>query len=53
MTDIEIAKNVKLNNIRDVAKELNIGDEEIELYGNYKAKISNEVYNKLSSKRKR
>lgn len=51
MTDIEIAKNVKLNNIRDVAKELNIGDEEIELYGNYKAKISNEVYNKLSSKK--
>ena len=51
MTDIEIAKNVKLNNIRDVAKELNIGDEEIELYGNYKAKISNKVYNKLSSKK--
>ncbi len=51
MTDIEIAKNVKLNNIRDVAKELNIGDEEIELYGNYKAKISNEVYNRLSSKK--
>lgn len=51
MTDIEIAKNVKLNNIRDVAKELNIRDEEIELYGNYKAKISNEVYNRLSSKK--
>ncbi len=41
MTDIEIAKKVKLKKIDEIAKQLNIKDEDIELYGKYKAKISN------------
>ena len=41
MTDIEIAKKVKLKKIDEIAKQLNIEDEDIELYGKYKAKISN------------
>ena len=40
MTDIEIAKNTELKKITEVAKDIGIADEDIELYGNYKAKIS-------------
>ena len=40
MTDIEIAKNVELKKITEVAKDIGIADEDIETYGNYKAKIS-------------
>ena len=39
MTDIEIAKSIKMKNISEIAKSLNI-ENDIELYGNYKAKIN-------------
>ncbi len=39
-TDIEIAKESKLKPIVDVAHMLNIEDDNLELYGKYKAKIS-------------
>ena len=42
MTDLEIAKKVKLEKIQQIGKKLNISEENLELYGNYKAKISNE-----------
>ena len=51
MTDIEIAKNVKLEKIEDIAKKLNIDEDDIECYGKYKAKISNEIYKKLENKK--
>jgi len=38
-TDIEIAQAAKLRPIADVAAELGLSDDEIELYGRYKAKI--------------
>ena len=44
MTDIEIARNTKLKKIQDIAKEINISEDELELYGKYKAKISDDVY---------
>ena len=52
MTDIEIAKKFKLKNINEIAKQLDIEDEDIELYGKYKAKISNpeKYYNKSDGK---
>lgn len=50
MTDIEIARNVKLNKIIDVAKKMNINEDDIECYGKYKAKISDSVYEKLIDK---
>ena len=40
MSDIEIAQKAKLKNIKDVAHKLGLSDNEIEQYGNYKAKIS-------------
>ena len=36
MSDIEIARNTKLKNIVEVAKTLDINEEELELYGKYK-----------------
>ena len=51
MTDIEIARSVKLEKIDEIAKEIGIDEEDIELYGKYKAKISNEVYNKNKEKK--
>ena len=53
MTDIEIAKNVKLEKIEDIAKKLNIDEDDIECYGKYKAKISNEIYKKLENKKQK
>lgn len=50
MTDIEIARNTKLDKIVDVAKKIEIDEEDIELYGNYKAKISNNVFENLKQK---
>ena len=47
MTDLEIAKNVKLEKIQDIGKKLNINEDDLELYGNYKAKISNEKIKKI------
>ena len=43
MTDIEIARRTKLYDITKIAKKLNINKKYIELYGNYKAKISLDI----------
>lgn len=40
MTDIEIANSIKMDNIVDIAKKLDITEEELELYGKYKAKLN-------------
>ena len=39
MTDVEIARSIKLKNIIEIAKEANIPEDAIESYGKYKAKI--------------
>ncbi len=51
MTDIEIARKTKLYKITRVAKELEIKRDELELYGDYKAKISNSLYERLKRKK--
>ena len=43
LTDLEIAQSITLRPIRDVAAELGFGDDEIDLYGRYKAKLPLEV----------
>lgn len=40
LSDIEIAANAKMRKIEDVARDLGLSRDEIELYGDYKAKIS-------------
>ncbi len=52
MTDLEIAKNTKLLDIREVAEKLEIDENDLELYGRYKAKISENHYEKLSKRQK-
>ena len=49
MEDIEIARSASLKKITEIAKELNIDEEEIEQYGKYKAKISDEVTKKIEN----
>ena len=51
MSDIEIARKSKLEMINEVAKNVGISDEDLELYGKYKAKISNDVYEKIKGKK--
>ena len=51
MTDIEIARKTKLNKITEVASNIGIKEDELELYGNYKAKISNKAINRLKRKK--
>lgn len=51
MEDIEIARQAKLQNITKVAEKLGIEEEYLEQYGKYKAKISNELYDKLKDKK--
>ena len=48
-TDIQIAQEAKLLPITEVAKTLDISADELELYGKYKAKISDEYIEKISS----
>lgn len=40
LSDIEIAECAKMQDIREIAKKLSLTEDEIELYGKYKAKIS-------------
>jgi formate--tetrahydrofolate ligase len=42
MTDIEIAKNVTLKPITDIAAKLKVEGDSLELYGKYKAKVLTE-----------
>ena len=39
LTDIEIAESCKMRDIREIAKKLGLEEENLELYGKYKAKI--------------
>ena len=50
-TDIQIAQEAKMAHIRDVAALLDITEDDLELYGKYKAKFSDELLAKLESKK--
>lgn len=49
-TDIQIAREAKMLPIKDVASSIGISEEHLELYGKYKAKISNDYINAISDK---
>ena len=51
MTDIEIARNTKLNNITEVADKLGVKENELEQYGKYKAKINEEAFERLKNEK--
>ena len=50
LTDIEIAQQAELKNIKEIASQLNIKEEELEPYGHYKAKLSDSLMERLSDK---
>ena len=43
LTDIEIAQSAKMDHIADVAEKIGISSDELEFYGKYKAKLSDEL----------
>ena len=48
-TDIQIAQEAKMLPIKEVAKQLKIEEDELELYGKYKAKLSEELEEKIKN----
>ena len=46
LTDIEIAQQAQMQPISEIAKGLGIAEEDIEPYGRYKAKLSEQLYTK-------
>lgn len=46
-SDIEIAQNAELHPIVEIAQKLGIEEDELELYGKYKAKVSPEVWERV------
>ena len=49
MTDVEIARNTKLENINKIAEKCGLQDEEIEQYGKFKAKINQNAFERLKN----
>lgn len=50
MNDIEIAKNIKLEKISDIAEKFGITEEDLIPYGKYKAKVESKLIKKLEKK---
>ncbi|MBR2463984.1 MAG: formate--tetrahydrofolate ligase [Clostridia bacterium] len=50
-TDIQIAQEAKMLPIAEIAAELGVADEELELYGRYKAKITDSFLTRTASKK--
>jgi len=50
LSDIAIAQQARLKPIADIAAELNLKPEEIELYGNYKAKVDLKALERLKDR---
>lgn len=46
-TDIQIAQDAQMLHIREIAKQLDITEDELELYGKYKAKLSDDLWDKV------
>ena len=51
MEDIDIARNTELKKINEIALTVGIDDDELELYGKYKAKISLDAMTRLKDKK--
>ncbi|MDD6845745.1 MAG: formate--tetrahydrofolate ligase [Clostridia bacterium] len=50
-SDIEIAQEAVMENIAGVAAKVGISSDDLEMYGKYKAKISDDVFKKLENKK--
>ena len=50
LSDIEIAQGAKMLPITEIAKKLSVDSDELELYGKYKAKFSEELFEKVKDR---
>ena len=51
MTDIEIARSTKLEKIVEIAERYGIQEDDLEVYGKYKAKVTKEFIKKMENKK--
>ena len=51
LTDIQISQNAKMKPISEIAEKLGVQPEELELYGRYKAKITNDFIKRNADKK--
>ena len=51
LSDIEIAQQAKMQKITDVGAKLGISEDDIELYGKYKAKLSYDLIRRVKNKK--
>ena len=49
-SDIEIAQEAKMIHIRDVAKQLGISEDDLEMYGKYKTKLTDELWEEVKDR---
>ena len=50
-SDIQIAQEAQMAHIRDVAASAGIQEEDLEFYGKYKAKLSDELWEKIRDRK--
>ena len=51
LTDVQIAQSAKMEPIKEIAAKVGLSEDDLELYGKYKAKISLETIEKLKDKK--
>ena len=51
MEDIEIARNTKLEKITKIAEKIGVVEDDLEAYGKYKAKLTDDAYQKVENKK--
>ncbi len=50
-TDIQIAQEANMQHIREVAAKLNIAEDELDFYGKYKAKVTDELLERVKDEK--
>ena len=49
LTDVEIAQSTKMKPIKEIASQLGLTEDDLELYGHYKAKVSLDTINRVKN----
>ena len=49
LSDIEIAQKAKMKPVKEIARSLGVGEKDLELYGDYKAKLKPELWEKIKN----
>lgn len=50
-SDIEIARDAKMKSISEVAKQIQVTEDDLDFYGKYKAKITDELWEKVKDRK--